>query len=192
MNNVPNWFQNDGLNNFETHLKELGTRPCRLLQIGAYTGDASVWLYDNVLYNHTGSVLVDVDTWEGSDEPVHHVMNWVSVEQIYDSKTAAARDNRQIVKYKGTSDSFFRNNLEWYDFIYIDGDHTSYGVLKDAVAAYECLNVGGIIAFDDYQWSAGLGAIKEPRIAIDAFSGVYADRVEEILNGYQRWFRKVR
>jgi len=192
VNNVPNWFQNDGLNNFETHLKELGTRPCRLLQIGAYTGDASVWLYDNVLYNHTGSVLVDVDTWEGSDEPVHHVMNWVSVEQIYDSKTAAARDNRQIVKYKGTSDSFFRNNLEWYDFIYIDGDHTSYGVLKDAVAAYECLNVGGIIAFDDYQWSAGLGAIKEPRIAIDAFSGVYADRVEEILNGYQRWFRKVR
>jgi hypothetical protein len=192
VNNVPNWFQNDGLNNFETHLKELGTRPCRLLQIGAYTGDASVWLYDNVLYNHTGSVLVDVDTWEGSDEPVHHVMNWVSVEQIYDSKTAAARDNRQIVKYKGTSDSFFRNNLEWYDFIYIDGDHTSYGVLKDAVAAYECLNVGGIIAFDDYQWSAGLGAIKEPRLAIDAFSGVYADRVEEILNGYQRWFRKVR
>jgi predicted O-methyltransferase YrrM len=79
-----------------------------------------------------------------------------------------------------------------YDFIYIDGDHTAYGVLKDSVAAYECLNVGGIIAFDDYQWSAGLGAIKEPKMAIDAFSTVYGDRIVEVLQGYQRWFKKIK
>jgi hypothetical protein len=190
MSIVPNWFQNDGLKNFETHLQELGTRPCRLLQIGAYTGDASVWLYDNVLYNYTSSVLVDVDTWEGSDEPVHHEMNWISVEQIYDSKTAAARDNRQIVKYKGTSDSFFRNNVEWYDFIYIDGDHTAYGVIKDAVSAFEILKPGGIIAFDDYQWSAGLGITKEPKIAIDAFYQIYSDKIEVLVNDYQFWVKK--
>jgi hypothetical protein len=190
MSIVPNWFQNDGLKNFETHLKELGTRPCRLLQIGAYTGDASVWLYNNVLYNYTDSVLVDVDTWEGSDEPVHHDMNWGTVEQIYDSKTAAARDNRQIVKYKGTSDSFFRNNVEWYDFIYIDGDHTAYGVIKDAVSSFEILKPGGIIAFDDYQWSAGLGLTKEPRIAIDAFYQIYSDKIEVLVNDYQFWIKK--
>ena len=190
MSIVPNWFQNDGLKNFETHLKELGTRPCRLLQIGAYTGDASVWLYNNVLYNYTDSVLVDVDTWEGSDEPVHHDMNWGTVEQIYDSKTAAARDNRQIVKYKGTSDSFFRNNVEWYDFIYIDGDHTAYGVIKDAVSSFEILKPGGIIAFDDYQWSAGLGLTKEPKIAIDAFYQIYSDKIEVLVNDYQFWIKK--
>jgi hypothetical protein len=190
MSIVPNWFQNDGLKNFETHLKELGTRPCRLLQIGAYTGDASVWLYNNVLYNYTDSVLVDVDTWEGSDEPVHHDMNWGTVEQIYDSKTAAARDNRQIVKYKGTSDSFFRNNVEWYDFIYIDGDHTAYGVIKDAVSSFEILKPGGIMAFDDYQWSAGLGLTKEPRIAIDAFYQIYFDKIEVLVNDYQFWIKK--
>lgn len=191
MNNVPNWFQNDGLKNFETHLKHLAERPSRLLQIGAYTGDASVWMYDNILYYYTDSVLIDVDTWEGSDEPVHHALNWTSVETIYDTKTLAARHNRQIVKYKGTSDSFFRNNVEKYDFIYIDGDHTSYGVIKDAVSAYECLNVGGIIAFDDYQWSAGLGANKEPRMAIDAFYSIYQERIEVLVNDYQFWVKKV-
>jgi predicted O-methyltransferase YrrM len=118
-------------------------------------------------------------------------MNWQTVESLYDNKVALAKANRKIVKYKGTSDSFFKNNREMYDFIYIDGDHTAYGVLKDAVAAYECLNVGGILAFDDYQWSAGLGTIKEPKMAIDAFSTIYADKIEETLNGYQRWFRKL-
>lgn len=191
MDTHPNWFQNDGFANFEEHLKALNGRPVRLLQIGAYTGDASLWLVQNIMSNPL-SVLIDVDTWEGSEEPVHYEMNWHTVESVYDAKTHAARMNRQIVKYKGTSDRFFKNNREVYDFIYIDGDHTAYGVLKDAVAAYECLSIGGIIAFDDYQWSAGLGAIKEPKMAIDCFSSVYADRLEEILNGYQRWFRKVR
>ena len=191
MNNVPNWFQNDGLKNFETQLQHLAARPSRLLQIGAYTGDASVWLYNNILYHYQDSVLVDVDTWEGSDEPVHHDLNWTSVETLYDSKTSGARHNRQIVKYKGTSDSFFKNNVETYDFIYIDGDHTSYGVLKDAVSAFECLNVGGVIGFDDYLWSAGLGANKEPKMAIDAFYSIYMDRIHVLVNDYQFWVKKV-
>jgi predicted O-methyltransferase YrrM len=191
MTEYVNWFADNGRDNFHSQL--VGTflgRPARYLQIGAYTGDASVWLYDNLLKN-SDSILVDVDTWEGSEEPAHYEMNWHTVESLYDAKTAAAKADRKIIKYKGTSDNFFKNNREMYDFIYIDGDHTAYGVLKDAVAAYECLNVGGILAFDDYQWSAGLGAIKEPRMAIDAFSATYADRVEEILNGYQRWFKKI-
>jgi predicted O-methyltransferase YrrM len=78
-----------------------------------------------------------------------------------------------------------------YDFIYIDGDHTSYGVIKDAVAAYEYLNVGGILAFDDYMWSAGLGVLNEPKLAIDAFWNIYQGRLELILRDYQCWFRKV-
>jgi len=191
VNSLPNWFADDGQTNFENYTRHLAERPSRLLQIGAYTGDASVWLYNNILYNYTDSVLVDVDTWEGSDEPVHHGLNWTSVETLYDTKTSGARLNRQIVKYKGTSDSFFRNNVEKYDFIYIDGDHTSYGVLKDAISAYECLNVGGIVGFDDYLWSADLGANKEPKMAIDAFYSIYNERIEVLVNDYQFWVKKV-
>jgi predicted O-methyltransferase YrrM len=190
MSDYVNWFVNDGQKNFESFLSELNNRgPVRCLQIGAYTGDASVWLYNNILKS-SDSVLVDVDTWEGSEEPVHYEMNWHTVESLYDAKTAAGKADRKIIKYKGTSDNFFKNNREMYDFIYIDGDHTAYGVLKDAVAAYECLNVGGILAFDDYQWSAGLGELKEPRIAIDTFYTVYRDRLKEIHRAYQIWFKK--
>jgi predicted O-methyltransferase YrrM len=190
MDSHPNWFQTDGFLNFETHLKPLNSNSLRLLQIGAYTGDASLWMVDSIMSN-PDCVLVDVDTWEGSEEPVHYEMNWHTVESLYDAKTAAGRANKKIIKYKGTSDEFFKNNREMYDFIYIDGDHTAYGVLKDAVAAFECLNGGGILAFDDYEWSAGLGPRKEPKMAIDAFSNIYGDRVKEILKGYQRWFKKI-
>jgi predicted O-methyltransferase YrrM len=188
---MPNWFVNDGQKNFALNLGPFTQQPTRMLQVGAYTGDASIWLVENIM-KHPESVLIDVDTWEGSDEPSHHGMDWGTVEQVYDMKTYQARQERKVIKFKGTSDNFFKSNQEMYDFIYIDGDHTAYGVIKDAVSAYECLNVGGIIAFDDYQWSASLGITKEPRLAIDAFTQIYSDRVAMIVDGYQRWFRKMR
>jgi predicted O-methyltransferase YrrM len=192
MTGYPNWFADNGVTNFENNLLPLvEDKPMRMLQIGAYTGDASIWLYDNILKN-SGSVLVDVDTWEGSEEPSHYEMNWGNVESVYDTKTSQARSDRKILKIKSTSDWFFKNNREMYDFIYVDGDHTAYGVIKDAIASYECLNAGGIIAFDDYQWSAGLGFINEPKLAIDTFFSIYSQRVELLVDGYQRWFRKVR
>jgi predicted O-methyltransferase YrrM len=191
MTTFPNWFAENGLKNFETHLtNNLFPQNFKFLQIGAYTGDASVWLAENLLAAPNSS-LVDVDTWGGSNESAHHVMNWDTVESVYDAKTKQHRLDRKIIKYKGTSDSFFLNNREKYDFIYIDGDHTSYGVLKDAVAAYEVLNVGGIIAFDDYEWTGAFDLVDRPKMAIDYFLNIYNKRLSIILKDYQCWIRKV-
>ena len=190
-NNLPNWFANDGEANFRKVLTpELKGRPARLLQIGSYAGDASLWLYENLLKD-SEAFLVDVDTWEGSDEVAHKQLNWSTVEDVYDVKTRQARLDRKILKVKTTSDAFFKNNREFYDFIYIDGDHTAYGVIKDAVNAYEWLNIGGIIAFDDYDWRGGTGPADRPRMAIDAFLEIYRDKVEILLKGYQCWVRKI-
>jgi predicted O-methyltransferase YrrM len=191
MAEFPNWFESDGLGNFDFFLKPLADLPTKALQVGAYTGDASMWLFENIL-KHPDSVLVDVDTWEGSDEPSHHQMNWSSVESVYDQKTFYAREQRKIIKRKSTSSQFFRNNMEQYNFIYVDGDHTAQGVLQDAVDSYRALAVGGIIAFDDYQWSAGLGEVNEPKLGVDAFWSVYKEQLEVLLVGYQCWFKKVR
>jgi predicted O-methyltransferase YrrM len=191
MNNFPNWFANDGQGNFGAFVKtNFANKPSRLLQIGAYTGDASIWMYENILKN-SSSVLVDVDTWEGSDEVAHHNMNWGTVESVYDTKTSEARLARKVIKYKGTSDSFFKSNVEKYDFIYVDGDHTAYGVIKDAISAYECLKVGGVIGFDDYQWVGAVDPADRPGMAIDAFLQIYRKRVEVLVKGYQFWVRKI-
>jgi len=187
---LPNWFKSDGQKNFEEILlPRFKERDARYLQIGAYTGDASIWLYEHLLKD-TDSVLVDVDTWEGSDEVAHHAMNWDTVENVYDVKTVHARKERKIIKVKLTSDYFFKNNREQFDFIYVDGDHTAYGVIKDAVNAYECLKPGGIIAFDDYQWMGAKDPADRPQMAINAFLAIYRKKVNVLVNGYQLWVQK--
>ncbi len=186
--NLPNWFASDGLKNFETHLvKEFSDKPIKSLQIGAYKGDASIWLYNNILKKNSDSFLVDIDTWEGSEEPSHKNMNWGSIEETYDFVTQEGQADGSIIKYKGTSDRFFKENEKTFNFIYVDGDHTAYGVIKDAINSYEYLDVGGILAFDDYRWSAGLGPLKEPKMAIDFFSDIYRDKIKLIFRDYQCW-----
>jgi hypothetical protein len=158
----------------------------RCLQVGAYTGDATSWLVEHILL-HEDSYLVDVDTWGGSDEEEHKQIDWSQVEKKYNSVTKAWRETKKVTKVKSTSDEFFAKNKDTFDFIYVDGDHTAYGVMKDAVNAYECLSVGGILAFDDYMWASGKGVYNEPKVAIDAFLAVYGDRVKLIQKSYQVW-----
>lgn len=189
---LPNWFLGEPEQNFKSMLLESGVVPKKILQIGAYTGDASLWLYNNILKNSPdGTVLIDVDTWQGSQEFAHEDLDWETIENIYDARTRDGRFERKIIKYKGTSDSFFRNNREQYDFIYIDGDHTAYGVMKDAVSAYESLRIGGLIGFDDYQWIGKPDPVDRPEPAIRAFLEIYKKRVEVVVRGYQLWVRKI-
>jgi hypothetical protein len=72
----PDWFSMTAKPNFEQFLIPLaGQDNLTFLQLGAYTGDASLWLLDNVLTGQN-SILIDVDTWQGSDEEVHKQMNF--------------------------------------------------------------------------------------------------------------------
>lgn len=187
----PNWFVQYAQAYFERHLSpNAGRDGLRFLQIGAYTGDATVWLLEHILTGRD-SRLTDVDTWRGSDEEGHEQMNFDEVERLYDARTASARASGRVEKFRGSSKSFFDSRSPGaYDFVYIDGDHTAFGVLNDAVRAYPLLRVGGIIAFDDYQWQSGKGRLHDPAPAIDAVSDLYANRLELLEGGRQMWFRK--
>lgn len=181
----PNWFAPYAQPLFEKHLLGLaGTPGLRFLQIGAFTGDASVWLLDNVLTGR-GSTLVDVDTWAGSDENAHDGFDWADVERAYRAKVGLRA--QQVID---TSAGFFARNRDEFDFIYVDGDHTPATVLADGVAAYRALKVGGLLAFDDYPWvnpRTGDG----PALAIDAIEACHRGRLRLVQAGPQAWFRKI-
>jgi predicted O-methyltransferase YrrM len=187
----PNWFVQYAEGYFERHLSQYTGQPgVRFLQIGAYTGDATTWLLDHILTG-ADATLTDVDTWGGSDEEGHQEMDFGEVEQIYDARTGASLAARRLIKFKGTSKAFFDTYPdERFDFVYIDGDHTAFGVLNDAVRCYSLLRVGGILAFDDYQWQSGKGRLFDPAPAIDAIADLYSNRLEKLEGGLQVWFRK--
>ena len=191
MSTLPDWFNGYARDHFATHLAHLAGQPnLAFLQIGAYTGDATTWLLNNILTS-PGSTLVDVDTWEGSDEPEHHAMDFAQVEATYDDRTGAHQKSGQLRKIRRPSSAFLR---DWagppFDFIYIDGDHAAPAVLADAVGAWTHLRPGGLLAFDDYHWHSGQGPTHDPQLAIDAFTSVYADHLTIITTGLQAWAQR--
>lgn len=182
----PNWFKSNGAqDNFAFFLEGMKGNPIKALQIGAYTGDASRWLLDNILI-HPESTLTDVDTWKGSDEEAHEKFDWEDVEKTYIGKVGGMTS-----RYTMTSEEFFNENTHTFDFIYIDGSHTALDVFNDGISAFDCLNEGGIIAFDDYTWDGGKGDFLNPRDGIDGF---YLTHLEDLLIlhcGTQAWFQKI-
>jgi predicted O-methyltransferase YrrM len=177
---------------FEKNLLQYSEIPLKCLQLGAYTGDATEWLLSKALL-HPDSTLIDVDTWEGSDEPEHKTFDWASVESVYLAKHQDKIDSGKLKTFKGTTDSFFESSEgeQLFDFIYVDADHEAASVLKDGLNSIYRLKVGGIIAFDDYVWSARKGAWADPKSAIDAILVCYSHKFKVIDIGLQVWLQKI-
>jgi len=186
----PNWFANSQSNFSIATISNLDiTGPLQCLQIGVFTGDASEWIARHLLL-HPNSSLDDVDTWEGSDEEAHHAMDFTSVEDYYQDRMRKYIIDGSVVPHKTTSRKFFTSCTKEYDFIYIDGNHTALAVLNDAIDADRHLKVGGILAFDDYQWSAGKDRLDDPKPAIDCFLDIYGPYYNVIIKNWQVWLIK--
>lgn len=188
----PNWFNITAKPNFEQHLLPLAGQPdLRFLQLGVFTGDASVWLCENVLTGK-GSLLIDVDTWEGSDEEAHKSMDFVSVYDTYRRKTDHFH---QISKVTDTTQNFLVTPLSilqrnYFDFIYVDADHTTVGVLLDAELSWPLLKSGGIMAFDDYTWGDHYPMHQRPKPGIDLFLLRHSGEYDVLAVNLQYWIRK--
>jgi len=185
-NKYPDWFSITAKPNFERFLIPLaGQENLTFLQLGAYTGDASLWLLDNVLTGRN-SILVDVDTWEGSDEEVHHKMDFSDVEATYDTKVRG-----KAVKSKSTTVKYLLKNSFEYDFVYVDADHTAASALIDAELAWYSLKSGGILAFDDYEWGTHLPAHLAPKLGVQLFIHRHQAEFETLVINGQYWVRKI-
>lgn len=185
----PDWFT-DGYAEaaFRRHLLPLaGTPKFRALQIGAYCGDASVWMVENLLTGRD-AVLADVDTWKGSQEVDHQSIDFDAVLEYYLSRPGIAYGGVRWTRC--TSDEYFARFPSWerYDFIYVDGSHEAEQVLRDAVHAEQGLAPGGLLAFDDYKWGPHLH--NRPAVAIDAFLNIYDHKFDVLEADLQVWVRK--
>lgn len=185
----PDWFSAYAKPNFEKFLSPLkGKFGLTFLQLGAYTGDASVWLCKNILTGDQ-SRLIDVDTWEGSEEKAHESIDFNEVEEIYLSRCR----HLKVAPYKASTVEYLRkfNERFLFDFIYIDADHTAVGVLLDAELSWPLLKPGGLLAFDDYQWGQSLPEFNRPKLGIDLFLHRHIGQYEILEQGLQVWLRKL-
>lgn len=189
--NFPKWFyENATVQDFENGLAEFkGKKNLKFLQIGVFTGNASVWLLENILTDPT-SLLVDIDPWCGN-LPHESVHDWKNVEEAYKEQTVSY--GKKVQAHKAFSADWLKAHREVkYDFIYIDGDHLPESVTSDAVLSWDLLKLNGIMAFDDYEWDHPDGTDKNPKPAIDKFLKEHQDEIEILRKGWQVWIRKIK
>jgi hypothetical protein len=186
----PNWFAKSAIDNFATYLiQDTGLPNLKYLQLGAFTGDASVWLMENILTDPS-SHLFDVDTWQGSDEIDHKSMDFDDVYSVYKEKVKELSITSVVMR---TDDYLIRVRevfTESFDFIYIDADHTTVGVLLDAELSWPLLKSGGIMAFDDLTWGADLPPSQSPKAGILLFAERHRNEFDLVVANTQYWIKK--
>lgn len=177
------WFSHN-IPNFE-FIKTILPKRMSVLEIGCFEGKASCWMLENFL-DDEGS-LVCIDTFKGSAE--HANLELGDLYATWKENTDWVRKTTQdTVAYHGTSYDMLASLIyaqDRFDFIYIDGSHTAPDVLTDACMAFGLLKSGGVMLFDDYLWNDMPGLKNRPKIAVDAFTAIFADKASIVMIGYQ-------
>ena len=187
------WFSEDHPEKvvliFEKELQRYKGLPCKFLEIGSFEGMSSIWMLENIL-THEDSKMYCIDAWAEWTENAFSRF----IENI--NKTGK-RDKVDIIK--GDSANYLGKFPEnYFDFIYVDGDHNEQPVIKDATMSFRILKKGGIMAFDDYLLKTKypnspcskimIGSTKD---AVDYFINAFSDQVEIIHKDYQLWIKKI-
>jgi len=190
----PNWFKQIAQENFEKFLRPLaGKEWLRFLQLGCFTGDASVWMCENILTGEH-SWLDDVDTWRGApNEPIQEEMDFEDVYATYLEKTKGM----PIVVNRTTTTEYLLDHdvatmrPSFFDFIYVDAHHTSASAFLDCELSWPLLKSGGLMAIDDYEWLHPDGVeIHAPKLGIHMFLDRHEGEFDTLIVNQQYWLRK--
>jgi predicted O-methyltransferase YrrM len=184
------WFSHN-IPNFQTVCTEL-KKVEHILEIGAFEGRATCWMLENMLTDD-GAIRV-IDTFKGSEE--HVGLDIDAIKNTFMQNVDETRKDTQGVyvyekpSYEGLADLIVGGCSEDFDFIYVDGSHTAPDVLTDACMAFGLLRKGGIMLFDDYMWMAIPELLHRPKVAIDFFTTIFAEKCVVRMTGYQLAIQK--
>ena len=150
-----------------------------ILEIGSYEGRSAIFF----LKNFSDSNITCVDTWAGSDE--HSSVNFELIEKNFDFNTSFYQSNNNLMKYKMTSNEFFKKNHRYFDLIYVDGDHSSDQVKIDLINSWNVLKNGGFLVLDDYMWWYYKDLKKNPSTPINDFIRANISNISKLVVWHQ-------
>ena len=168
------WFENCAYHwyiffkNFPTNKK------LQILEIGSFEGHSAIYF----LENFPNSVITCVDMWQNNEALKE--FNFSQIEINFDKNTKKYKNN--LKKYKQSSDQFFKNTkdlINYYDIIYVDGDHYYETVFRDLMNSFKALKIKGIMILDDF---IGFNLYKKynenPIGAIVVFINIYYRKIK--------------
>ena len=157
----------------------------KILEIGCFEGLSSAFFADNFLDNPKSS-LTCVDPFLNIHNNDHSQFLQNNEEMNFDFNISICENSDRITKHKITSDKFFENNNQTYNFIYIDGCHEPDFIKRDMENSFTILDNNGIMWMDDYRGGDGI----QIKNTMDKFLENYNGKYELIHIGYQLALRK--
>lgn len=161
-----NWYSYVNVNDYENI-------PINYLEIGCFYG-GNVLTVANTYAFHNDSKLYCVDPWDDYKGYSEYKGRQLEIYNSFINNIEKSGKKEKINTRRGYSNiEVLKFDNDFFDIIYIDGNHEPEYVLEDAVLSFRKLKKGGIMIFDDYGW----GGRDMTQRGIDAF-----------LSGYHRRF----
>ena len=138
------------------------------------------------------SVCAEVGVWEGDfsseilsknprelhliDPWIHQEFPWVKLakghkktEQVFQGVLKKFQNNTRVkIHRKNSTDANFPYG--YFDWVYIDADHSYDSVIKDLSHFVKFIKPGGYLCGDDYGWNDAVnGCPRGPKEAVDEF-----------------------
>ncbi len=165
-----NWF-------YTMPYESFAERPIRYLEIGVLSG-IHLMCVARTYASHPESQLHAIDPWTDYTEYPEYKGEQDSIFDQYKYNISLFPDvTPKITTHRGFShEEIPKFEDQFFDIVYIDGNHQPEYVLEDAVLAFRKVKVGGYLLFDDYFF----GGIDCTKRGIDGFLLGYKDRLEYV------------
>jgi hypothetical protein len=161
--------------NTRTELLSLVPKHSKFVEIGVFKGDFA----NEIFHIVNPDELYLVDIWEGGfgsgDKNGNNHIHIDNMERLYLEIYQQTKNIDNIHVIRSKSVSFLKSCSEnYFDAIYIDGDHTAQAVYDDLVESFRVIKSGGLIMGHDYHYTLG----GEVVYAVNKFCETFEQSVE--------------
>lgn len=173
-----------------------------ILEIGSFEGKSTIWFLENILKN-SRSTITCVDPWTkynqdndsfNSYTKDHTEWDFTETKNLFLHNINQSGYEHKVKINQGLSHNILPKLIienKKYDFIFIDGNHTSPFVLTDTIMSWYLLKKDGILMFDDYLWG-NITSTDSPKLAIDSFVKCFEDYLNIIHSDYRFAIKKIK
>jgi len=165
--NIPIW---------QRHLQQFtGIADFQVVEIGSFQGMSACWLLDNILTHPTAKITC-IDLY---------------FQQHFKGNIAQTGVAEKVIELEGYSQDLLVNlDSEFYDIAYVDGCHKPTSALQDAILSWRLVKVGGLMIFDDYEFTFPDSPEQDTKIGINVFLEMFSSQLEVVHKGYQLIVKK--
>jgi len=163
----------------QSEIKNKAKAHFHLLEIGSWAGDSAVLWADAIKSAGCKGMVLCIDSWKPYVKEEYELVNAATIImnralkndkifKLFLHNIKASNHSDMITPIKGSSEDILPFlQKESFDMIYVDGDHSYFGVKKDLKNAEGLIADGGILCGDDFD------------LTIDQIDRDYAEKNKE-------------